>query len=138
MLQGVPKTIFRQLVSVLGSQYRYPSPIRELGYRYPSPSIDTRCINKEVSIPFLRYRYLGALQGVPIPSLAGTDTQIPVLELVHPNKQESKVRKLLPEELEKSHNPIPGARGNRRENKEDQTLGIYMSPFGPKFNLIPN
>ncbi|KAK9011311.1 hypothetical protein V6N11_044163 [Hibiscus sabdariffa] len=36
---------------------------------------------KGVSIPSLRYRYLGAFQGVPIPSLAGTDTQIPVLEL---------------------------------------------------------
>ncbi|KAK8505657.1 hypothetical protein V6N12_038391 [Hibiscus sabdariffa] len=81
MLQGVPKTVFRQLVSVLGSQYRYPSSNGGLGYRYPSPSIDTRCINKGVSIPSLRYRYLGAFQGVPIPSLAGTDTQIPVLEL---------------------------------------------------------
>ncbi|KAL4323172.1 hypothetical protein GQ457_11G033650 [Hibiscus cannabinus] len=56
----------------------------------------------------------------------------------HPNNQESKVRKLLPEKLEKSHNPIPGTRGNRRKKQGDQTLGIYMSSFGPKFNLIPN
>ncbi|KAL4355458.1 hypothetical protein GQ457_06G009320 [Hibiscus cannabinus] len=36
----------------------------------------------------------------------------------------SKVRKLIPEELEKSHNPIPGARGNRRKKK-----GGYAARF---------
>ncbi|KAL4353332.1 hypothetical protein GQ457_06G010210 [Hibiscus cannabinus] len=36
----------------------------------------------------------------------------------------SKVWKLLPEELEKSHNPIPGTRGNRRKSKEGMRLGF--------------
>ncbi|KAL4304291.1 hypothetical protein GQ457_10G014940 [Hibiscus cannabinus] len=57
---------------------------------------------------------------------------------LHPNNQESKIRKHLPERLEKSHTPISGTRGNRRKKQGDQTLGIYMSSFGPKFNLIPN
>ncbi|KAL4341546.1 hypothetical protein GQ457_08G027960 [Hibiscus cannabinus] len=58
--------------------------------------------------------------------------------LVHPNKQESKIQKLLPEKMKKSRNPFfPGAREVGAQG-EDQTLGIYMSSFGPKFNLIPN
>ncbi|KAL4366496.1 hypothetical protein GQ457_05G034690 [Hibiscus cannabinus] len=59
---------------------------------------------------------------------------------LHPNNHESKVRKLFPERLEKSHNPIPGTRivGAKTKERMNQTLGIYMSFFGPKFNLIPN
>ncbi|KAL4319287.1 hypothetical protein GQ457_18G015010 [Hibiscus cannabinus] len=59
---------------------------------------------------------------------------------IHPNNHESKVRKHLPEKLKKSHNPIPGTRivGAKTKERMNQTLGIYMSFFGPKFNLIPN
>ncbi|KAK8993256.1 hypothetical protein V6N11_033358 [Hibiscus sabdariffa] len=35
MLQGVPKTVFRQWVSVLRSQYRYSSPMGNLGTDTP-------------------------------------------------------------------------------------------------------
>ncbi|KAL4309937.1 hypothetical protein GQ457_01G020610 [Hibiscus cannabinus] len=46
---------------------------------------------------------------------------------VHPNNQESKFRKLLPEELEKSHNPIPGARGNRRKKQGGYAARVFDS-----------
>ncbi|KAL4341589.1 hypothetical protein GQ457_08G027620 [Hibiscus cannabinus] len=42
-----------------------------------------------------------------------------------------------PKNQENRTTPIPGARKVGAQG-EDQTLGIYMSSFGPKFNLIPN
>ncbi|KAL4364299.1 hypothetical protein GQ457_04G009210 [Hibiscus cannabinus] len=68
------------------------------------------------------------------------EEELKQLTLVHPNNHESKARKLFPEKLEKSHNPIPGTRivGAKTKERMNQTLGIYMSFFGPKFNLIPN
>ncbi|KAL4340762.1 hypothetical protein GQ457_08G027030 [Hibiscus cannabinus] len=41
--------------------------------------------------------------------------------------KKSKVRKLIPEKLEKSHNPIPGARGNRRKKQGGYAARVFYS-----------
>ncbi|KAL4325313.1 hypothetical protein GQ457_11G024230 [Hibiscus cannabinus] len=61
----------------------------------------------------------------------------PIEKQIHPNNQERKLQKHIPKNQENRTTPIPGARKVGAQG-EDQTLGIYMSSFGPKFNLIPN